>query len=253
MRRGWGFADKWFALLAFVAAVAACSAASQANDRIALWRVVGACVANHALTGAAFPCLEVVDDEGESGHVVLRPPFGDPDTVLVPSRRITGAEDAWLTTPEAPNYFAAAWEARRFVTGADERNAAVAVNSALQRSQDQLHFHIGCLDPDLARLIDLEGAKARPREWSRALARSFGADLWIYRTGVDALTDVNPFRLASDGPAASARDRLRTMIGIARPAIAGRREFVILASRSHGGSPSVTAEQVVDSACGGAP
>ncbi len=43
-------------------------------DRMALWQVVRACVADFKLTGAPFPCLEVDLSGGEErGNVVLRP------------------------------------------------------------------------------------------------------------------------------------------------------------------------------------
>ena len=37
------------------------------------------------------------------------------DTILAPTRRITGVEDPFLQSPEAPNYFDAAWRARTFL------------------------------------------------------------------------------------------------------------------------------------------
>ena len=45
-------------------------------DRLALWQVVRACVADFKLTGAPFPCLEVDLSGGEArGDVVLRSPL----------------------------------------------------------------------------------------------------------------------------------------------------------------------------------
>jgi CDP-diacylglycerol pyrophosphatase len=87
-------------------------------DRMALWRVVRACVADYKLTGRPFPCLEVDLSGGEElGNVVLRPPLLD-DTILASTRRITGIEDPFLQSPEAPNYFDAAWRARTFLKDA---------------------------------------------------------------------------------------------------------------------------------------
>src|SRR5579871_1941315 len=82
--------------------------------RMALWQVVRACVADYKLTGAPFPCLDVNLSGGEElGSVILRPPLSD-DTILAPTRRITGIEDPFLQSPQAPNYFDAAWRARAF-------------------------------------------------------------------------------------------------------------------------------------------
>ena len=121
--------------------------------RQALWQVVRACVADFKLTGGSFPC-RLVDLTGgeEQGYVVLRAPFGPPDLVLVPTRRVIGVEDPWLQSPNSPNYFDAAWRSRPYLKGPDGRSPhpdefALAVNSALTRSQDQLHIHLGCFLP----------------------------------------------------------------------------------------------------------
>ena len=91
-------------------------AAVAKRDRGALWQVVGTCVANPALTGAAFPCLEVNLSGGEEGgYLILRPPVGKPDTILSPTKKVVGIEDPWLRTLAAPNYFEDAWNARTFL------------------------------------------------------------------------------------------------------------------------------------------
>jgi CDP-diacylglycerol pyrophosphatase len=82
-----------------------------ALDRQALWSVVKACVADHKLTGAPFPCLKVDLAGGEErGYVVLCAPL-EHDTILAPTRKIVGVEDPFLQSSAAPNYFADAWEA----------------------------------------------------------------------------------------------------------------------------------------------
>ena len=81
-------------------------------QRDILLQVARTCVANHAVTGFAFPCLEVnTSDGGGRGYVLLR--FRD--IVLAPTRPVVGLEDPWLRTAAAPNYFQDAWSARRFL------------------------------------------------------------------------------------------------------------------------------------------
>jgi hypothetical protein len=59
-------------------------------DRMVLCQVERACVADSKLTGIPFPCREVDFSGGdERGNVVLRPPLLD-DTILAPTRKITG-------------------------------------------------------------------------------------------------------------------------------------------------------------------
>ena len=127
------------AVVAVVTVSAAFAAYAMELHRMVLWQVVRACVADYKLTGKPFPCLEVDLAGGEAlGTVVLRPPLLE-DTVLAPTRRIKGIEDPFLQSPEAPNYFDAAWRARTFLKDADgqapEREAiALFVNSAIVRT-----------------------------------------------------------------------------------------------------------------------
>ena len=116
------------------------------EDRQALWQVVQACVADYQLAGASFPCLAVnLADGVDRGYVLLRSPVGEPDTILVPTRKVVGVEDEWLQSPAAPNYFAAALDARAFVKGMNGaaprlNEVALAVNSRAGRSRTSFIF-----------------------------------------------------------------------------------------------------------------
>src|SRR5271169_4213546 len=171
--------------------------------RMVLWQVVRACVADFKLTGKPFPCLEVDISRREAfGNVVLRPPLMD-DTVLAPTRRIKGIEDPFLRSPEAPNYFDAAWRARTFLTDADgeapERDAiALFVNSAVVRTQDQLHIHVGCLVPYARRTLAAAAPKVPMGEWAQIGPVVPHTMFWGYRIRGTDLASVNPFRLASE-------------------------------------------------------
>ena len=153
---------------------------------MALWQVVRACVADYKLTGTPFPCLEVNLAGGEElGNVVLRPPLLD-DTILAPTRRIKGVEDPFLRSPEAPNYFDAAWRARTFLKDADgeapERDAiALFVNSAIVRTQDQLHIHVGCLLPYARRTLAAAAPKVPMGEWAQIGPVVPHTMFWAYR------------------------------------------------------------------------
>ncbi len=228
-----------------------------ATERQTLWRVVQTCVADYKLTGAAFPCLQVNLTGGdERGYVVLRPPLRPPHIILAPTRRIVGVEDPWLQSPEAPNYFDAAWRARSFLKGPDgsppgRDEFAVAVNSALTRSQDQLHIHLGCLVPAARRAVGAFASKLPIGEWARVAAVIRGSELWGLRIGQADLAGAEPFRLAAAGLADKVRDRARLMIVVAGIRIANDDEMLILAfyvgaSRSLG---QVSAENILDPAC----
>lgn len=176
---------------------------AQAGDRDRLWPVVRTCASAYKLLGVAFPCLKVELPGGDMnrGYAVLRPLKSD-DLILSPTRETPGVEDPSLQSPEAPNYFAAAWRARTFLKGADGNppprdDVALAVNSEGSRSQDQLHIHIGCLRPDERRFLD-EAAQRMPLyEWTRVgplIPRQVYYGVRVKELDFDPL---NPFRIAA--------------------------------------------------------
>ena len=228
-------------IVAIVAALtmsAAFAAYAMELHRMALWQVVRACVADYKLTGAPFPCLEVNISGGEArGDVVLRAPLQD-ETLLVPTRKITGVEDPFLQSPEAPNYFDAAWRGRTFLKTADGRaperdDIALIVNSIIVRGQDQLHIHIGCLLPYARRSIAAAAPRIPMEEWARVGAVMPHTMFWGYRIRGSDLAKVEPFRLVAQAFAGRARSPgdLTTMVAGVR--VEGDDEFLILASYAH--------------------
>jgi CDP-diacylglycerol pyrophosphatase len=204
-------------------------------DRTALWQVVRACVADYKLTGRPFPCLEVDLSGGEElGSVVLRPPLLD-DTILASTRRITGIEDPFLQSPEAPNYFDAAWRARTLLKDAGgqapERDAiALFVNSAVVRTQDQLHIHVGCLLPYARRTLAAAAPKIPMGEWAQIGPVVPHTMFWGYRIRGTDLANVNPFRLAAEAVAGKTKDPGDLTVVVAGVRVESDDEFLMLAS-----------------------
>ncbi len=225
-------------------------------DRMVLWQVVRACVADFKLTGTPFPCLEVDLAGGEErGSVVLHAPLLG-DTVLVPTRRIVGVEDPFLQSPGAPNYFDAAWRARTFLRDADshapERDAiALFVNSAIVRTQDQLHIHIGCLLPYARRALAAAAPKVPMGEWTQIGPVVPHTMFWGYRIPETELANVNPFRLAAEAVAGKTHNPGDLTVAVAGVRVDGDDEFLILASYAkapHAWWP-VGSGDLLDSAC----
>ncbi len=174
-----------------------------AMDRGALWQVVRACVADKKLTGSPLPCLEVDLTGGANrGYVILREPVTR-DMILAPTRRVTGVEDPFLYSGEARNYFEAAWRARSFLTGSDGKpvdrdRVALAVNSGVVRSQDQLHIHIGCLLPDAKRVVRTIAPRLGLGQWAQVGPIIPHSMFWAMRIKGSDLEAVRPFALAAD-------------------------------------------------------
>ena len=247
----YGWARKGLLVACALLGSVAIAAAANFASRHALWHVVRACTLDHATTGAPLPCLEVETAGGEDrGYAVLRPPLGDPDTILTPTRRIVGLEDPALQSPDAPNYFALAWGARRWLAKSDgtapgDQRVALAVNSRLARSQDQLHVHIGCLTARFARELEGRARGPTPGVWFHGVDLGPGLEVWTYRGGARNWTDLAPFRLA--GSLVGGADALaRVTLAVAR----ARDEFVVVALRSRDRGWYAAAEDVIDGRCG---
>lgn len=211
--------------------------ASRAFDPSALWKLVhGQCVPNQEQHGDPKPCVAVDLKGGVAhGYAVLKDANGPTQYLLIPTARIVGIEGPELQAPDAPNYFAAAWDARRFVElalGHDlpRDRVGLAVNSVLARSQNQLHIHIDCIRADvrdtLARLRSSIGPS-----WAPLGAPLNGHPYQAMRVMGPALDGHNPFKLLADGlPGARDSMQTRTLVVVGM-LFDGEPGFVILTDR----------------------
>jgi CDP-diacylglycerol pyrophosphatase len=185
-------------LLALIGGVAA-------SDRLVLWRVVQACVLDHGVTGLPFPCLEVNVEAGrDRGYVVLRAPLQTTHVVVSPTVRVEGIESPGLVAPDAPNYVADAWRARRYVETTAGKpvswgDIGLAVNSRPGRSQDQLHIHVDCVHPSVRDYLHAHDGDMRADGWTHLAAPMHGTRYWALRLPDDDLGPVNVFKLAAAG------------------------------------------------------
>jgi CDP-diacylglycerol pyrophosphatase len=104
---------------------------------------------------------------------------------------------------DAPNYFADAWSARKFLQDAPHEplphdGVVLAVNSRQSRSQDQLHIHIGCLSSSAKRTV-MAVAPGLPADRWIPVGRPFhGLEFWGRLLAQENLVGVNPFRLVAE-------------------------------------------------------
>ena len=143
-----------------LATVAGLPHSISAANRSGLWIVVhDICLPAYQGIGVAFPCAEVNIANGlDRGFAVLRAPSSSTHVIVVPTALISGIESPALLRENAPNYWEAAWEARRFVEEGARRQLprdkiGMAINSAVSRSQDQLHIHVACIVPKVAEFV----------------------------------------------------------------------------------------------------
>ena len=189
MKRHWGIAT------ALVGTAVLGLAAARAADPDALWKIVhGRCVPN-AQGGDPAPCRQVDADDA-----VLKDITGATQFLLIPTARITGIESPALLAPDAPNFFAAAWQARHYVDGVVghplPRDAfALAINPPSARSQEQLHIHVDCIQPDVRAALH---ALPVSDGWTLLPTPLAGQRYAAIRLAGDTLAR-NPFTVLADG------------------------------------------------------
>ncbi|UVF19977.1 CDP-diacylglycerol diphosphatase [Microvirga terrae] len=225
-------------------------------SRGALWRVVETCVAAKRALNVSLPCVQVnLGQHGSPGTVVLRPPWKETHTLVVPTTRLVGIEAPALQQPEAAAYWQAALAARRFVVEAAKgrvhvEDVALAVNSRGSRTQDQLHIHADCARPEVLaalRLHDAElGSAWKPLEFLESLGfphdnqRFFGIKI-----AADEIGTSNIFERLTDLPG-SRRDLSRVGVAVfSAPPNGSRQDFYVVAAPGRDSQ----AEDLLDHSC----
>ena len=204
----------------------------------------------------AFPCAEINIAEGlDRGFAVLQTPSSAAHVIVVPTIRISGIESPALLSENAPNYWEAAWEARRFVDDGAGRQLprdkiGMAINSAARRSQDQLHIHVACIAPRVAEFLRRHQAEIH-ETWSFLSSALLGHRFAAMKVETDSLAHVDPFKLLALGlPSGKFSMGSQTLAVIGATFADGRTGFYLLANDS-GASPRaiVSAETLLDDKC----
>jgi CDP-diacylglycerol pyrophosphatase len=229
-----------------IAALPAC-ADSNALKKI----VIDQCVPHQQAGKGPAPCAEV---DLKGGFAVLKDKRGNTQFLLIPTTVVTGIEDRHTLMPDAPNYFAAAWAARRFTEKQAGKpiprdDIGLSVNSAYGRSQNQLHIHMDCIRPDVRQALKDNDAKIGTT-WAPLDVDLVGHRYRAMRL-VGAELERNPFKVLSEGDeeagAGMGRETL-TLVGAVFPD--GKPGFYLLADRaSITAMDSAASESLLDHGC----
>ena len=244
-------------LAAAIAIAATAAPLSACADPSALWRIVhGQCAPGEAANGDPSPCLAV---DAAGGYAVLKDRNGATQVLVIPTARVTGIEDAAVLASGAPNYWAEAWAAKRYVNALAGQiiprdELSLAVNSIYGRSQNQLHIHVDCIRADIRAALQANLAGIGPA-WAPFDPAVGGRELLsgrryeAMRLAGDDLAGHNPFRLLADGdPAARADMGLETLLVAPVTFADGAPGFVLLADRASPGD-AASAEELQDHDC----
>ena len=260
MRLGWRAfaAGLSVAIYAGFFLLAAAQVPAQNNpSRDALWQIVSSmCVPDESLSHDPRPCVQVDLEQGNGrGFAVLKDLRGETQFLLIPTARISGIESPLVLAPDAVNFFADAWEARSYVNGALHRtlppdDISLAINSAVSRSQDQLHIHVDCVRSDVFEALHAN-EQAIGSRWAPFPHPFFGHHYMAVWIPGETLGSTNPFRLLAEGlPGAhqDMGDRTLVLVGLTRAD--GTKGFVLLEDQVNKDSnDAASGEELQDHAC----
>ncbi len=231
------------------AAVAVLATQALEANRNALRQIVqGQCLTHWVQRHDPAPCERVylVGSPAErQGYALLADRKGGAHFLLIPIRSVAGIESPELRQPGAPNYFAAAWQARDRLAAAVGHSlprdaVGLAVNPVHARSQDQLHIHIECLRPDVFKQLQAAAAHITST-WSAVDIGGSGYN--ALRIEGESLNGTNPFeQLARRLPRASHVMGDYTLV-LAGMQFQNGPGFILLAGSGHAG------ELLLDSGC----
>jgi len=202
-----------------------------------LWTIVnGKCVPDQQANGRPDPCTEVSIAGGiDKGHVVLKDRVGVSQYLVMPTRLITGIEDAQLLAPGAVNYFDPAWRVRRLVdqrlgTTLHRDDVGIAVNSRYGRTQDLLHLHVDCLRIDVRDGLHRQ-LGSLGRGWSAPITLA-GHGYYALRIRGDDSVPVDPFVALARGLKVPPTEMGAWTLVLAGATFADGPGFVLLAART---------------------
>jgi CDP-diacylglycerol pyrophosphatase len=170
------------------------------------------------------------------GYAILKDIQGATQLLLIPTNRVTGIEDPQVLAPASPNYWQAAWEARRLFERRAGRpvpreDVGLAVNSLYGRSQNQLHIHIDCVRPEVQSALRTNALQIGPR-WSDLNVDLAGRRYRVMGVEGADLGSRDPFKLLAEGdPSARADMGRETLVVIGASFPDGKPGFVLLSDR----------------------
>lgn len=162
-----------------------------------LWEIVGGqCVPNQQAHGVPDPCKKVDLDKK---YVLFKDAKGPLHDLVMPTYRLTGIESPELQHEDTPSFFAYAWSERGRLANElgrriEDSQLSLAVNSKYGRSQDILHIHAACLEPDVYRLLEAEQGSIGS-DWHLLGTEIKGHKYLAKRLDGSDLVRENPFKI----------------------------------------------------------
>jgi CDP-diacylglycerol pyrophosphatase len=222
-----------------------------------LWEVVhNICVPGQSEHHDPSPCLQVNLTGGtQSGFAILRDPRGGTQFLLVPTARISGIESPAIRGSSALNYFDIAWESRTLIDEALHQSLprddiGLAINSAVSRSQDQMHIHFSCIRADVFEALRKDEGRIGDK-WVPLSVPLLGHRYIAMWVSGEHLSPNNPFNFLAERLSGAIPDMAnRTLVVAGFTRADGSKGFVILADRVNEQSGDLAnGEELLDHDC----
>jgi CDP-diacylglycerol pyrophosphatase len=220
-------------------ATAACIVAPRPNS---LWSLAQCCSRNLA-SNPGCRYFSAADD-----FIILKDHSSKKPAayLIIPTMKVTGIEDPQIFRAPVLDFWQYGWrEAQRFV-GRPAADTALAINSAVGRTQNQLHIHIACVLPEVAQALAENAAKIGS-DPTAPLGLRLGPSGHLYLAVATAglAGSDSPFRIAAAMPGAAA-GMAEVSIAVVGSATPGA--YYVLETRAGGGNPGA-AEELLDQFC----
>jgi CDP-diacylglycerol pyrophosphatase len=112
----------------------------------------------------------------------------------------------------------------------------LAVNSAKDRSQNQLHIHIDCIRSDIRNILRSQ-ENVLDDHWSELTLGAPDHPYMVMKLATESLNGINPFQLLADGISrAEEHTDLETLVVVGAVFKDGKRGFYLLSSRHRAGT-----------------
>lgn len=223
----------------------------------ALWNIINTkCVPNQKANQNPAPCEQVwLNGVNDQGFVVLKDRRGPLQYLLMPTTKIAGIESSEILAKDSPHYFYEAWKARSYMvkkygSSIADQDISLAMNSALARSQNQLHIHISCIRPDVRMQIN-QYQGAVKMTWAKFPATLVGHTYFARRLSIADFKNKNVFKMISDD-LPEAKENMQ-QYGVAIVPLVRKnktRGFILLAEKADETSKNLaSSEEIQDHDC----
>lgn len=199
------------------------------NDGDKLWQIVNQCQSHQTEYHEPRPCVRI---NQQQDYVLLKDLNGRLQYLLLPIQPVTGIESPLLLKPSTTNYFAAAWHNRDLLSQHYGQKIAddvlsLAINSKYGRTQNQLHIHISCINPDIRQQLWKQYPQLT-EQWKPVTGDIKHHSYWARKINIHDLTQSSPFMLLANGMDAAKNDMGKYALALL---VAPDNNFILLTTR----------------------